>query len=371
MTTILHIGMAKTGTTQLQSTLMLSRAALLEAGILYPEPYGKFNNHRILVVEHLSFDGLPRHMRRHCVAESELVEGKAEFLGRLRSQVQEERPNTVVLSSESLFSFADEKLLRGVHDDLIGSGLDDIQVVVYVRRPSSHYLSSMQQRIRASHEIRPPKAPDYRGRIEACMRVFGRDRMAVRRFDRELLLGADIVTDFCSHFLPGIALESLTRSELSNDSLSAASLAILRRYRMDFYPDQNNVPSKDTSQLKLTLVDLDVRLGLSKPKLHKSVADAIDHSSADAVWLRDEFQIEFAGIDYGELEGRIGAGDPTGVGGWGDGAGGISLTGLGEVIKLDPEEQAVLLEELGRSRWAAAEEGRGKWVSSLSGSLVA
>jgi hypothetical protein len=371
MTTILHIGMAKTGTTQLQNSLMLSRAELLEAGILYPEPFSKNNNHRILLAGHLAFEDLPRHMRRGGVSNDDLIEGKAEFLANLKGRIQEERPNTILLSSESLFSFAQGKVLHGLREDLAGAELHDVRVVVYVRRPSSFYLSFMQQTIKSSHRIRRPRAPRYRDKIEAYINAFGGDRIAVRSFDRSTLIGSDIVTDFSCHFLPGIAPERLMRSDNSNETLSADSLAILRRYRMDFYPDQNDLATPDTTRLNRTLAALDAKLDIGKPELHDSVAEAIDYSSADLLWLREAFQIEFAGIDYKKLEERISGPASVETRRLAKAMGGSDPANLSEVIKLDVRNQTAILEELGRSEWATAEEGRGKWVSSLRGSLVA
>lgn len=362
--------MAKTGTTQLQNTLMLSRDALLESGILYPDPFPRNNNHRILLAGHIPFPKLPRHMRKYGVSNDDLVKGKADFLTRLASARQELNPRTTILSSESFFSFGTGHVLDGMRLDLERVGIQEIKVIAYVRRPSAFYVSITQQTIRASHRIRRPKSPDYKKRLGTYLASFGRERLEVRKFDRQALFGADIVTDFFENFLPEFPIERITRSLVANETLSGESLAILRRYRMDFCHQQNDIHTPDSTSLARELKLIDDRLSLGGPRLHESISEAIDYSSLDLLWLRDEFEIEFAELDYRRLEKR-----PSGS--WFTKSISTAMEklfepqDLAEIIKLDKEKQSMIIDELRSSDWARVEEDRKKWVHTLTSKLIA
>lgn len=85
---------------------------------------------------------------------------------------------------------------RALADDLKAAGVTDVRVVVYVRDPTSYYLSYVQQELKASHRFTAPLDFEY-----PFLRVITvwRDRypdLVVRAFDRDQMVAGNVVHDF-------------------------------------------------------------------------------------------------------------------------------------------------------------------------------
>lgn len=60
-------------------------------------------------------------------------------------------------------------------------------VAAYLRRPSAYYLSALQQHLKASHKVNPPRALPLMRVINAYRRAFGTDAVRPRIYDRAQL----------------------------------------------------------------------------------------------------------------------------------------------------------------------------------------
>lgn len=354
--TVLHIGMAKTGSTALQDCLSRSREYLLTRGVLYPKnPDGlKFNNHRLLVQPLLEYRKLPPSMRRNAGPE-ELEARHESFVATARKQVEETKPECLLLSSEHLFNGFSGDRAELVLKDLEAMGADrDVEVVVYIRRPSEHFLSLCQQGLRTSHRVRQPSPPNYRRPLRRASRLFGRKSVKVRLFNRAHMVDGDIVSDFCAAFLSpeGIARDRLEDVSRANESVGTESMDILWRYRTKFDGEKKSQYTPGSNQLFQALCFAEETVGVTRPKLNPAIADLIDYSSDQLSWLRDRFGIEFPGFDYDRLEREGPVESPD-----------REFT-LEEMVEIDPDIRAALLREIGTS-WASENEGRKAWVDDL------
>lgn len=325
MRIILHIGMPKAGSSALQAAFAGTRRALRKAGILYPR--GAFNQN-FLIAGLVEPDRIGRLFRQHYGDDDGAVRSDfAAYWRNIVEAIERHRPSDVLLSGESLFGalgHAGPEPLRAMLAPLAA----ETEIVCYVRRPSDHYLSQVQQQLKASWNIRPVGPVTYRRPIEAAMKAA--DRVHVIPYERSRFPGGDIVADFASRFLPAVATELGAASNPGqNPSMSAEAMDIVQAFRRDRHHDENDRFTRDTGMLRQRLAQREAGLGgPRRPQLLPHVRDLIDRSSVDIVWLRDTFGVVFDGIDY-----RAIAPEP-----------GFAVGSVAEICAIDRERRAALAE---------------------------
>lgn len=368
MKTILHIGMPKTGSTVLQNCLRASHARLSARGALYPSnpQDSRFNNHRMLIFGFMGFEDLPRHVRKHDgYSRDNLADRYAEFLAHLRDQVATARPDWTILSSETLYRRLKPAARQALPEALATIGGGETRVAVYLRRPSSYYLSALQQRLKAAHTVTPPRVQSPVAVLESYAAVFGRAAIAPRLYDRAALKGGDIVTDFLAAHLPeaGLNPRALTRDGGPNESVSGEAMDVMRRFRLAFHRHEEDSPSQAGGRLLRTLGRIDRELDASRPQLRPEIAEAIDYARPDPLELRDSWGIIFSDLDYG----RIARVRRRGADLWPRLRALWQPWRLEEVVALDPALRDAILERLGRSRWAAGNPAHARWIAAELG----
>jgi hypothetical protein len=356
MKTILHIGMPKTGSTALQDSLNRSHDGLLAHGVLYPENPGKvgFINHKYIVADLLDHDRLPRHLVRGQDAGT-IADKQRAFRRHLMRQVRDARPRGLVISTESLF----RSFNQAARDKLAALFADlrtEPEAVAYLRKPSAHFASALQQHIKASSIVRAPKVPHYRSVIGSYEKLLGRGRVHLNLFDRAALHEGDIVADFAVKYLGplGVPRSVLLAPETTNETLSAESVDILRDFRATFHADRQDLFTADTNGLIHALAAIDARLQSPRPRLVEGLADLIDQSSPDPLWLRDSHGLVFPGYDYARAE-----------------RGPLTVLPdrdwtLEALLQIDPALRAAIAADLAATPWAAEDPARAAWAAGLA-----
>lgn len=362
MQTLLHIGMPKTGSTVLQDRLRGSPEALRAHGLLYPSnpPGIRFNNHRMLMLGFTAYEKLPRHMLKGDLqGPDSLPRAYAEFRAHIAAQVAEARPERMILSSETLFRQLRHKDRAALKEALAPYG--PVTVAAYLRRPSAYYLSALQQHLKASHKVNPPRALPLMRVLSAYRRAFGADAVRPRIYDRAQLAEGDITADFLAAHLPGsgLAAGDLVREARGNETLSAESMDLLRGFRAAFHEAKDNVPSDDTRTLLRALARIDTALEAPRPRLRPEIAESIDYARPDPLTLRDDWGLVFPGIDYDRLA-RVfhDRGIPALL------RDRLRPWRLDEVVPIDRDLQQRILARLARSRWGWA-PARALWIAGL------
>ena len=137
-TVFLHIGMSKAGSSAIQQSLVANTSVLADAGFCYPE-IGNW--------------GSAHHKILHELREG----GSEELLARALEEAQNKK--AVVLSCEGFWLIQDETIERLCH---AFSGYD-VQVILYLRRPSDYLPSSYRQSIKRDGETCTPAVYWRRG----------------------------------------------------------------------------------------------------------------------------------------------------------------------------------------------------------------
>ena len=219
-----------------------------------------------------------------------------------------------------------------------------------------HYLSSLQQRLKASAIVRQPRPLVYRKVLESYGACFGPDAVSARLFHRDHLEQGDIVADFCKHYLAEFEIDpaELRPGDKTNETLSAESMDILARYRQAFHAERNGVSTRDTVKLCAALAEADSRHGAARPRLRPGVAETIDYASHDCLWVRDRFGVVFPDLDYDRLAATAPAAAPDPE----------RTFALEELVVIDRELQAQILDSLAQSPWAD-DAARKAWLDGL------
>ena len=96
--------------------------------------------------------------------------------------------------------------------------------MAYLRKPSEHYLSGLQQKIKWSTVVRMrPRPKEYRKVLESYDACFGPSAVSARLFHRDHLENGDIVADFCKHYLAEFRIDPAKLGVVGrvNETLSA------------------------------------------------------------------------------------------------------------------------------------------------------
>jgi hypothetical protein len=150
---IIHIGTEKTGTTSLQHRLALSRAVLRQSGVLYPQSAGS-KNHTRLVAASLD-DNVIDNVKAHIMADR--GEDEAELRKKFARDLNREMTEgpywqTLLLSSELIHSRLHTKTEVERLLSYFEAHVDEIHLVVVLRRQDKLALSRFSTAIRAGHK---------------------------------------------------------------------------------------------------------------------------------------------------------------------------------------------------------------------------
>lgn len=348
MRTIFHIGLPKTGTTTLQNSLHAARSALATQGVLYPslERLGHLNHHP-LILSVLAPDKLPRQFRFKSGRQRKRL--RAAAVDSVSREVAAARGDLLLLSSEYFSREFTEEELGRMRSLLTEIGVAELTLSVYVRRPSEHYLSLLGQSLRQSSTLKPPAPFRVRARIEALRGAFPKARIVPALFGREVLVGGSIVSDFLARVIAplGVSPPEIPALREDNVSVSGESTEIMMAFRRDAFPLQDNRPARASTALCDALAEIEARIGARRPILQAEVAAWLDAADDDLAWLAEEYGLAFAGLPLGKPRPRP------------------EMAQLGDIIVIDPDYRAKLLEELERSPWAWR-PWRRRWVKALA-----
>ena len=199
----LHIGTPKTGTTTLQKFLDTNHAALLAQRVLCANTTGEL---ALACTENYDSEGLSRvYGIRNNI---EWIQFKQTVIRELKEKVKSHRTiaDYIVFSSEYFhLSLTKPSELEALKNLLHNVGITEISVVVYLREQSEFVASFYSTVIKSGGTSeRPPgvsnkryqRLCDHRLTLKLFSRVFGRESMVVRIFERDKLLNESIIDDF-------------------------------------------------------------------------------------------------------------------------------------------------------------------------------
>ena len=301
MKILVHMGQSKTGTTSLQDSFLNNRHRLADAEILYPDPPNGANAHHALSAIAEPAGPLPNHTMTRNGGIAGSVNAGEDILESLSRAKRDPKVDTVVLSSEALsnprISAAGHKRLA----DRLRALSDDVQPILYIREPAAYFLSLYQENQKASTIVRLPALRPVRWIIETLEQAYGRPPLFAT-FARNSLIDGDIATDFIARFLDRRVDPKPFSGVAKNVSVSAESMSILRELGEILSADTPGERHPFSSVVLDVLHELD-RGDPSPPRMKPSVTASIRAAAVDYRWLRDQFGVTFAELDYDRIDG--------------------------------------------------------------------
>ncbi|TKW68798.1 MAG: hypothetical protein DI616_02055 [Paracoccus denitrificans] len=273
MALILHLGDAKCGSSAIQDSLHLSRDALFDAGILYETGPIKRN--------HFLTGTLIGQVTRS--TDPDQTDDAHEMMVRIAERAKS--ADHVILSSER-FLLTDPAVLFALFERY-GLDTSDIRAIVYIREPRSMYASVIQQQLKASYKFSSPDG--YRRRLDHRVKpwqeAIGAENLTVRRFDRKLLIGGDIVSDISAYLMDQTGVRQIELPpQKSNSSLSTEQLVVLQRLRR-FLPEETEGKFHNDSQTIIAVFSMMNEAGLigNPIRLNAATAQTVLRGNLDTI----------------------------------------------------------------------------------------
>jgi hypothetical protein len=286
-TIFLHIGFDKTGSTSIQFTAHNNRALLNRMGVLYPSGTWHPMLGSCFVTEPESYyfnlaEGRTLRSIEH------IREEDAKYLAALEDEFAAFTGQTAVLSYEG-FCGLPQDALNGMKSFLYRLATT-VKVVVYCRHPVDYALAAMSQCAMSAVPLwESVPFQDFLGSLSSFSRVFGKENVMVREFNRPAFLRGDIRFDFFS--LVGLSesdIEPLCKDQdVRNSSLSQEAVLIARE--LATYDDY------------MTSTDFGLRYGHHLQKIEGSslrlteqqLSDVEEKTAPHLRYLADNFGIRF------------------------------------------------------------------------------
>ena len=252
---VLHIGMAKTGTSSIQDTLGHGAEQLREQGVYYApfKPYNHSFKFSVL------FLGNPRKSFYYKPLSPISDEAWEQELQRLRQQWQNFFASfdqgTCVISAENLGRLSEQEI--AALKAFVCPFFDQVRVVAYVRQPLQAIKSKWEQDVKELRE--PMSAQELLSRtkrqltyrfFERWLEAFGREHFVLRRFEPSKFHGGDLMSDFLH--AADIALEAdleLPKME-SNQSLGAEGTGFLLAMNGRYPLYRDNEPNDERGMVR-------------------------------------------------------------------------------------------------------------------------
>jgi len=229
MKIVIHAGMHKTGSSSIQEYYSGNEFPALKYAT-----WNQKGNHSGLFA--MLFEDIERLPEFH--GFKALGPDFCKTLPELRDKWRRSIENDLNNCGQKIFVFSAEAISRPdlthavlrMHD-FFRQWTDDITVLAYVRRPLSFATSLFQQKLKAGNFQKlsmEPLWPAYKARFACIDKIFGRDRVILRPYDRGTLVGGDVVLDFAS--VLGVDIAEPPKVE-TNKTLSAEATALLYTQR--------------------------------------------------------------------------------------------------------------------------------------------
>lgn len=296
---ILHIGAGKCGSSSIQRAMISKRECLRAQGLIYESSAPSGTHFSLIALCGKATRGSPSEQKNQAEKTVKMI------------QTATRNGDKVVLSAENLMLSPRRDVITILSQ--ITDNIGNLDVIAYLRSPSSLYLSWVQQMLKGSSTFSAPQF--YRPRFDQALRVW-RDwelveNLVVHNFDRRVLYRGDVVQDFAQALNQVSGRNVVLEAKETNVSLSAEQMVVVQRFRRTILPSHDGRLMPESAQLitffqkmneiapmgnkarLLPSVTAEIaknnynmvrRLNSMFPELHLKIDNNIETSSGDEKW---------------------------------------------------------------------------------------
>ncbi|PFG08967.1 hypothetical protein [Marinobacter sp. LV10MA510-1] len=224
MKCVIHVGMHKTGSTSIQGAISQLDSPDFQY-LTLDNPNHSVALRTLFGEEPL---GHPRLRFRGYDKPSDVDSYRIKWLAHFEEQIKH-ADRTLVISGEDLSLEGNSKILKNLKAAL-SVRFDEFQVIAYVRRPVSYTESAFQEVIKNGGAFFRPELhfPKYKQRFESLEDIFGPAAVTYVLFDRNVLSGQDVVSDFYHR----VGISQAPKEVIDdNQSLNLAALSVIYKNR--------------------------------------------------------------------------------------------------------------------------------------------
>ena len=238
----LHIGTEKTGTTTLQQFLFVNRDNLHKVNYFIPNSVGARNNRKIVsyAVSDDRWDDYLDEQGVHTLEQKQHF--RDEFLKEFHEEMQKRlgKEDNILLSSEHFSS-----RLQSVEEiqkikELLSTYCDDFKIIIYLRDQRDMMPSTYSTILKCGYNATFDEIADkflegksyyydYAAILHNWIKVFGKDALIVRLFDKNHLIKSDLLSDFLTQIdLAEMDDLFVTENVHKNESINHVGQMLLR-----------------------------------------------------------------------------------------------------------------------------------------------
>jgi hypothetical protein len=259
----------------------------IEHSICFPSFFG--SNNQMFRFAFCELRQTPSNIR---VAYKEDKNGFENFQNRIKIEFETgtEFSENVLISSEFLFLSQKEEI-QTMKDYLAFLGFTDIAIFMYIRNPTSYYLSSAQQSLRTGAKLIQPMTffYDFKKQISVWKEQF--PNTTVRLFSNQALINGDVVQDF-NEYLNHQGFDVEIPSIKLNEGMSTEALQVMQYFHRQ--QPMNTSKSMYASRKKIlkSFIQRFSQMG-TKPHLKSPIRSVIENRFwEDALWLKKTFELD-------------------------------------------------------------------------------
>ena len=268
---IVHVGMHKTGTTSIQSTL---HSIERRGDFTYMDLGDPNHSERVL---NLFLDEPMKYRLNIRAGRDELAVKRfnRRTVEMIETSVKRCETSNMIISAEGISLLSESELMK--MKEMLQLYFEKIEIVAYVREPASFMVSSLQQHIKAASGIFYPETlyPGYRKRLKKFFDIFSRENVRLWRFG-----SSDIVKDFSSRLGFEIEEEEINSK---NETLTTEALSLLyiyRRYGPKYGKGRRSIQANQNLIKALSFI------GENKPRLSPSIVlPILERQRKDIEWV--------------------------------------------------------------------------------------
>ncbi len=258
---LIHIGTEKTGTTTLQEFLHVNRKRLKQNGICYLNTGGRTNNRKIATYCMASDRVDDQVLELKIELEKNRLAWKKKLKDDLEGELNALSPkiDNIIISSEHFHSrlWTVEEISK--LKELLKPFASDIKIIVYLRRQDKVAVSLFSTACRVGvvmKNVVPKNVAEkniyynYYNLLERWSAVFGKSNIILRVFEKEKLLGGDLVKDFSGHSGMIDSSWDLQMPKNQNEALPEIVQEVMTSFNKTFPLKINNNLCHDSRKLR-------------------------------------------------------------------------------------------------------------------------